>query len=111
MNISFLFSFGFLATILEIHLISFDLTHISIALCFVLESTTYLALSLSAGTILKNIDERTIMMFGAVVLSLAYLMLGPCSYIFPKNLFIVILSLPVFSLGQTLSYSNFLVSF
>lgn len=105
-----MFSFGFLATILEIHLLDFDMSHLFIALCFVLESSTYFTMSLSAGTILKNLDERTCMTFGALFLAIAYLMLGPCSYIFPKNVYLVILSLPIFGLGQTLTYSILLFS-
>lgn len=107
MDVAFLFNFGFLATILQIHLTNFGLNQIFIALCFVLESITYISTSLSAGKILKNVDERTSMMFGTIFCGISYLMLGPCAYIFPKNVYVIVLSLPIFGLGQTLTYSDF----
>ena len=103
---AFLFSFGFLATILEIHLATFDLDHVFIALCFVLQSAVYLLLSITSGDILKGIDEGYIMVAGAICLGIGYLMLGPCSYIFPNSLVVVILALPIMSMGQTFTYSN-----
>lgn len=106
-----MFSFGVLATLLEIHLLDFDVSHLFIALCFVLEGTVYLIIALTTGSLLKNLDERTIMVFGALTFTIAYLMLGPCSYIFPKNVYIVIASLPLFGVGQILTYSIFYLVF
>ena len=105
-TVSFMFSFGVLTTLLEIHLLSFDLSHIFIALCFVLLSGTYFLISITAGSILKGIDQRNLMTIGMCLLGIAYLMLGPCSYIFPNSLWVAILSLPVFSVGESLCYCN-----
>ena len=105
-TIAFMFSFGFLVTLLEIHLLSFKLNHIFIALCFALLSGTYFLISITAGSILKGIDERKLMTVGMCLLGIAYLLLGPCSYIFPNNLWVAIISLPIFSVGQSLCYRN-----
>ena len=106
MNVAFLFSFGFVVTILEIHLSTFGIDHVFIALLFVLQSGIYLTCCLSAGYIFKNIDERTCMFGGAVSLSIAYLMLGPYSAIFPKEIWVIVISLVFMGLGQSLTYGN-----
>ena len=84
--VAFLFSFGFVTTILEIHLTTFRIDHVYVSLLLALQSGIYLTCCLSAGYIFKNIDERTCMFGGAVSLSIAYLMLGPYSAIFPKEI-------------------------
>ena len=103
-TIAFMFSFGFLATLLEIHLLSFGLTQLFIALCFVLQSVTYFTMCMTAGTLLKRFDARNIMVIGMCLLGTGSLMLGPCSFLFPNNIWVVVCSLPVFSVGQSLCY-------
>ena len=100
----FLFSFGLLSTILEIHLASFHLDHIFIALTFVLQSFTYLTSCLIFGKYFSNYDHRTCMIIGLILMGLSYLMLGPCSIIFPRELLVVIFSIIALSIGQALMY-------
>ena len=86
MDIAFLFSFSFVTTILAIHLESYNVSDLYVALCFMFESLIYLISSLASGYIFKNTDERYLMTTGAIFLGFGYLMLGPCSYIFLNNL-------------------------
>jgi hypothetical protein len=106
MIVSFLYSSGFLASMLEIHLHSFGLSIIFVSLCFVLQSAVYLTLALTGGYIFKNVDARLVMLIGQLTFVVAYLMLAPWSLIFPNEVYIPILSLPLFSVGQCFCYSN-----
>jgi hypothetical protein len=106
MNVSFLFSFGFLASMLEVHLSSYGLNTLLVSVCFVLESVIYFILSLSGGYIFKSLDPRLVMLIGQVFMIFAFLFLGPWSLILPNNLWVVIASLPLFSFGQNMTYSK-----
>ena len=110
MDIAFLFSFSFIASILEIHLKDFDVSSLFIAFCFMLQSTIYLLASLSGGYIFKNIDERYLMTVGCFLVGISFMMLGPCSLIFPKKVMIIIAAMPLNGLGQSLTYSNYIIS-
>lgn len=107
MIVSFLYSSGFLASMLEIHLHSFGLNILYISLFFVLQSAVYLTLALTGGYIFKNVDARLVMLIGQLTFVLAYLMLAPWSLIFPHEYYIIILSMPLFSVGQCFCYSNY----
>ena len=111
MNIAFLFSFGFLATILEIHLLTFEINHLFIALLFVLQSGVYFLTCLAASHVLKNIDERTCMTVGATCMSIGYLMLGPWRLLFPKEIWITVIALTIMGIGQGLTYSKIYLVF
>jgi MFS family permease len=106
MSLAYVFSFGFLASILEIHLHGFGLGTLYVALCFMLQSTVYVVISLSGGYLFKGIDERLLMLIGEGFFVIAFLMLGPWQVVFPKSLWVVIVSLPLFSVGQSLTYSK-----
>lgn len=106
MDVAYLFSSGVLATTLEIHLLEFGFSHFFIGLCFVMQNFTYFTLAVSIGNLSKVIDERNIMVIGTIFLGISYLMLGPCTYIFPKNAIVVVLALPVSGIGQALVYCN-----
>ena len=106
MSVSFLFSFGFLASILEVHLSTFGFETLFLSLCFAFQSTAYFIFSLTAGYIFKQFDPRLIMLIGQTAMVLAYLFLGPWSLIFPNSVWVVIASLPLFALGQNMTYSN-----
>jgi len=106
MDVTFLFTFGFLASILEIHLRTYGMSPLFVALCFVMQSTVYLILSLTGGYLFGRFDSRLIMIIGALFLAFAFLMLGPWKLIFPDSLVVIILALPVFSIGQSMTYSN-----
>lgn len=110
MIIAYLFSSGILGASLEIHLRSFGFSHISIALCFAFQTITYFILSLTLGGLSRIFDERLIMILGAIILSLSYLMLGPCSVIFPNSAIVVVLALPLSGIGQVLVYCNMIFS-
>jgi hypothetical protein len=105
MSLAYVFSFGFLASILEIHLHSYGLGTIYVALCFMLQSTVYVVISLTGGYLFKGIDERLLMLIGEGFFVVAYLLLGPWKLIFPNEVWVVIISLPMFSIGQSLTYS------
>ena len=104
MCVSFMFSFGAVSASLEVHLSSFGMHYAYISLCFVLSEGTYLFCSLFMGYYVKISDERIFMALGAFFQSTAYLMFGPWEVIFPNEVYIVILSLPVFTLGQVMIY-------
>ena len=111
MNVAFLFSFGFVVTILEIHLISFKIDQIFIPLFFVLLCTANFITCLTADYALKGIDERNCMILGTTCLSLGYLLLGPYSLLFPKEIWIVVIALAIIGFGQATTYSKiYLVS-
>src|SRR5574343_83850 len=111
MSVSFLFSFGFLASMLEVHLNTYGFDTLYVSLCFAFQSTVYFILSLTAGYIFKKFDPRLIMLIGQMTMVLAYLLLGPWSLIFPNSVWVVIGSLPLFALGQNMTYSNFYLVF
>ena len=106
MDVTFLFTFGFLASILEVHLRTYGISPLFVALCFVLQSTVYLILSLTGGYLFGRFDPRLIMIIGSFFLVLGFLMLGPWSLIFPDSLVVIILGLPVISIGQSMTYSK-----
>jgi hypothetical protein len=106
MSFLFVFSTGYLAANLQIHLDNYGIEQIFISLCFVLEASVYLTLCLTAGYIFKSFDERHIMLTGCFVFTLAYLFLGPWTLIFPDSLVLVILSLPLFGIGACFTYSK-----
>ena len=106
MDITFLFSFGFLTTILQVHMLSFGLSQVLVALCFVFQGATYLVVSLTAETVFKKVDERGVMLIGCFSMTVGYLFMGPCSYIFPNDVAYAIIGLPFIGIGQSLCYSN-----
>jgi hypothetical protein len=106
MDFLFIFSFGFLASSLQIHLESYDLDQIFISLCFSLESAFYLILCLTSAYIFKRFDERYIMIMGSMILGISYLLLGPWTVVFPDRLPFVLISLPLFGIGQCFTYSK-----
>lgn len=105
MDTTYLFSSGLLATILEVHLKSYDLDPLYVSLCFAFQSGFYLAVSLISGAVLRNANERLFMIIGVFCLALGYSMLGPWTAIYPNEVWVVILSLPVISIGQCFTYS------
>lgn len=107
----FLFSFGMLSTILELHLDEFNLTATEVALCFNLESVTYFVLSLTIGYVFSSTDQRILITIGNVMLGISYLMLGPWGLIFNKSLGVILAALVMIGFGQCLSYRNFPNSF
>ena len=106
MSVSFLFSFGFLASMLEEHLNTYGFDTLYVSFCFAFQSTVYFIFSLSAGYIFKQFDPRLIMLIGQMIMVVAFLLLGPWSLIFPNSVWVVIGSLPLFALGQNMTYSN-----
>lgn len=106
MDVIFLFTFGYLASILEIHLRGYGLSPLFVALCFMLQSGVYFVLSLTGGYLFGKFDPRLIMLIGTLVTVIAFLLLGPWTLIFPNSLSVVIISLPVFSIGQSMTYSK-----
>ena len=111
MQLFFLFSYGMLATLLELHLDSFGVSHFVVTATFIMHSLVYLVISLSAGKVFAGIDERTLMFIGALALCLAYIMMGPWSLIFPNELGLVLAGIPVLAFGESLTYSIIYVVF
>jgi Na+/melibiose symporter-like transporter len=106
MQFAFLFSYGMMAALLELHLDSFGLSQIYVSLVFICQSIFYLAISLTAGKIFRGFDERSLMLLGILSLCLSYIMVGPWSLIFPHELGLVIAAIPFMSFGQSLVYSK-----
>lgn len=106
MDVAFLFPFGLMATILEVHLYDYGFDSFEVAMVFVLESVLYLFFSMIAGGYLKNTNERLCMVIGILSLAIGYTMLAPWSAIFPNEVWIIILSIPFISFGQCFCYSN-----
>ena len=106
MCLLFYFSFGMVATVLEMHLLDYDLSHLEIAFSFILQCGSYFFVAISSGPAFEKYDERIIMFVGSIFLTIGYLMLSPWSLIFPQDVSIVIMSLPVLGVGQALMYSN-----
>ena len=104
--LAFLFSDGMLFTILELHLVTFGLSDMMIALCFDLSSAAYFIFSLINGYIFRKIDERATMVIGIACLGTGYLLLGPCNLIFPRALEVILSALPMLGFGQSLCLSK-----
>jgi MFS family permease len=111
MDVAFLFPFGLIATILEVHLYDYGFDSFEVAMVFVLESVLYLFFSMIAGIYLKNANERLCMVIGVLSLSLGYTMLAPWTIIFPNEVWVIIMSIPFISFGQCFCYSNFYIVF
>ena len=106
MDVAFLFSFSFLASILAIHLESYDVSDLFVAMCFMFESLIYLISSLVVGYIFKNTDERYLMTFGVILIGFGYLILGVCKYYFPDFVVLIFPALPLLAIGKSLTFSN-----
>ncbi|OMJ66980.1 hypothetical protein SteCoe_35989 [Stentor coeruleus] len=104
MDIAFLFSYGLIATVLEVHLDHFGFNSLEVAMIFVMESGLYLIISFAGGHWLKHSNERLCMTIGVLSLAVGYLMLAPWTVIFPNEVWVVILSIPFISLGQCFCY-------
>ncbi|OMJ66981.1 hypothetical protein SteCoe_35990 [Stentor coeruleus] len=104
MDMAFLFSFGLMATILEVHLYDYGFDSLDVAMVFVLESVLYLFFSMIAGSYLKNTNERLCMVIGILSLAIGYIMLAPWTVIFPNEFWVIILSIPFISFGQCFCY-------
>lgn len=106
MNIALLFSFGFIIPTLEIHLLSFDISHTFVSLSFILLTASYAFFAFFGAALFQRMEERTTLVAGICIMAVAYLMLAPWEAIFPRSLWVVILSLPLMGLGQAMIYSN-----
>jgi hypothetical protein len=100
-------SFGFFASILEIHLSSYNESLFTISLCFALQSSVYLIFSLSGAYLFKMFDPRLVIIVGALLECLAFAMFAPFPLIFPDSSWVIIASIPLMGLGQVMCYSNF----
>ncbi|OMJ70294.1 hypothetical protein SteCoe_31760 [Stentor coeruleus] len=111
MDAAFLFSYGLIATVLEVHLDHFGFNSLEVAMVFVMGSVLYLIISFVGGHWLKHSNERLCMAIGVLSLAVGYLMLAPWRVIFPNEVWVVILSIPFISLGQCFCYSIFYIVF
>ena len=82
----FLFSIGIVNPTLEMHLLEYDLSNTSVALCFLLLAATYTFFIFVGSCIFKKIDKRTTMFAGINILGIGFLMLAPWEIIYPNEL-------------------------
>ena len=95
---------------LELHLFSYNLSSIDVALCFLLFTVSYTFFSFFGSSIFKNLDGRTSVVIGINILGLGYFMLTPWNMLFLNELWIVLISLPLIGLSQAMIYRNKLFS-
>ena len=106
MNFIFLFSIGLINTTLELHLLTYNLSNLIITLCFLLLTVAYVFFTFFGSYIFQKADERTIIFIGIIILGIGFLMLAPWKIILPNELWIVIVSLVLISLGQSMIFRN-----
>ena len=106
MNFILLFSIGIINPTLELHLLEFDLSNTYVALCFVLITATYTFFTYFGNYIFQKADGRTTIFVGINILGIGFLMLSPWEIIFPGELSIVIVSLVLIGLGQSMIFRN-----
>lgn len=106
MNVMLLFTFGFVIPTLELHLLEFNLSNTWVALSFLLHTISYALFSIFGSTIFSKLDYRTTLVLGSSLIALSLLMLGPWELIFPRNIWVVLASLPILGIGQAMIFSN-----
>ena len=106
MSFIFLFSIGIVNPTLEMHLLEYNLSNTYVALCFLLLTATYTFFIFVGNCIFKKFDKRTTMFVGINIIGIGLLMLAPWEIIFPNELWIVIASLVLISLGQSMIFRN-----
>ncbi|XP_066990122.1 MFS-type transporter SLC18B1-like [Macrobrachium rosenbergii] len=75
-------SIGFLQATLEPHLRSFDLSPFQLGLIFVLNGATYGIFAPLWGWLCdKKLNPRIVVIFGAIVVTITFLMIGPAPYL------------------------------
>ncbi|OMJ90133.1 hypothetical protein SteCoe_7523 [Stentor coeruleus] len=103
MDFIFLFQFGLLGTILEIHLGNFGFSNIEVGFVFSLETISYLICALVFAKIFKINEERYPMIVGLWILGFGYLLLGSAGYLISFKE-ISIIGLPFIGIGECLIY-------
>lgn len=109
MNVALLVSFGFLIPTLELHLLDLGLSRWLMSLCFIFLTFSYSFFCFFGSRIFEKLDDRNTIFIGMLVIALGFLMLSPWQIIFPKNLGIILSSLPILGLGQAMIYCNFYI--
>lgn len=102
MNAAIMICYGFLLPTLEIHLLDMGFSNWQISLCFMIFTFSYMIFSFFGNWFFQKLDKRTTIFIGMLLIALSFLMLSPWRVIFPKNLIIVLASLPLMGLGQVM---------
>lgn len=94
-------SIGFLQATLEPHIRVFDLSPFQLGLMFVLNGATYGIFAPFWGWLSdKVLQPRTVILFGSVITSLSFIMVGPTPGLgVPKSLEIIIVALVLHGIG------------
>ncbi|OMJ93623.1 hypothetical protein SteCoe_3317 [Stentor coeruleus] len=99
-----MFTVGYMLPNIEFHLLSFGVPEENIGLWFNIYTFGYIFGSTIVPFLPKSIDKTNVMIFGLFTITLAYLLLGPCPWIFPKNFGIVCVGLALTGLSLGLIY-------
>jgi len=94
-------SIGFLQATLEPHIRGFDLTPFQLGLMFVLNGATYGIFAPFWGWLSdKVLEPRVVILFGSVITSISFLLVGPTPFLgIPKSLEVIIVALVLHGIG------------
>lgn len=99
-----MFTVGYMLPNIEFHLLKFGVPEKNIGLWFNIYTIGYIFGSTIVPFLPKTIDKTNIMISGLFIITLAYLLIGPCPWIFPTSFVIVCFGLALLGLSLGLIY-------
>ena len=89
MQFSLMFCFGFVGTTTEFQLLDYGVERSQVGFWYSIWTSGYLISCAFVSKILERFPKTRSMLIGIFAMSVAFLFLGPCPFIFPKSLVLV----------------------
>jgi MFS family permease len=81
-----MFAVGFYMPITELRLLSYGVSENEVGYWFSLGTVAYALSSLAVSFIPEQINKSSLMLFGTVLQFFAFMLMGPCPWLFPESL-------------------------
>ena len=104
-----LFTLGYLSAVIELHLLTYNLSVTVCSLYYSICTIVYFLTSLFESKLVKLSSGRSIVYFGIILTSISFLLIGPWDFIFPNKVEIVGVGLGLLGLAGALMYSNYYI--
>ena len=101
-----LFTLGYLSAVIELHLLSYNLSVTISNLCYSICTLTYFITSLFEDKLIKLFSSKSLGYVGIFLTAVSFILIGPWDLIIPRKIEIVCTGLGLLGFSGSLMYSN-----
>ena len=101
-----LFTLGYLSAVIELHLLTFNLSVAISGFCYGICTVVYFLASLFEEKFIQVSNAKFVIYFGIILTSISFILIGPWELLFPRNIEIVCIGLGLLGFSGSLMYSN-----